>query len=384
MGTGEVLGETADHLGEDEAYGHGAEALPTGICLVVAHVGEGHDERADEREHTGDEEASVDRLQCVGLVLFRLHGEDAGDRGDHADCAAGEREHEAEGRVEADRLERRHTEDDRGNEGHLVALEEVGSHTRTVAHVVAHVVGDGGRVAGVVLGDTRFHLAHEVCTDVSSLGEDAATDAQEQRKQRTTEAEAHEDGRGGVLEDHDDHGCAEQAQADGEHACHATGAERNGERLGHRAGLGGRSGADVATGGERHTDVAGKTRRHTSEDEGDRSGETRAGEAEGIGAVRLLHGHGCDEHDHGERDEDDSDRLELTLEVRRCTFLDRQGDLFHLRRAFILVEDLFHEVEAHENGEDRGCCREQQNGPLTSPQGEYLVAAFSGKQCWHR
>jgi hypothetical protein len=33
-----------------------------------------------------------------------------------------------------------------------VGLEQVGAHAGHVADVVAHVVGDGGRVAGVVLG----------------------------------------------------------------------------------------------------------------------------------------------------------------------------------------------------------------------------------------
>jgi hypothetical protein len=44
--------------------------------------------------------------------------------------------------------ERRVAEDDRGDDGDDVGLEEVGGHPRAVADVVAHVVGDGRRVAG--------------------------------------------------------------------------------------------------------------------------------------------------------------------------------------------------------------------------------------------
>ena len=43
--------------------------------------------------------------------------------------------------------------------GDAVGLEEVGRHAGAVADVVAHVVGDDGRVARIVLGDVRLDLA---------------------------------------------------------------------------------------------------------------------------------------------------------------------------------------------------------------------------------
>ena len=45
----------------------------------------------------------------------------AHDRGEHPDRTGGQREHESEGRVQPDRLEGRDAEDDRGQEGDLVA-----------------------------------------------------------------------------------------------------------------------------------------------------------------------------------------------------------------------------------------------------------------------
>ena len=138
------------------------------------------------------------------------------------------------GLVGEDGLERRYAEDDRRDQRHLVRLEQVGRHTRAVADVVADVVGDGRRVARVVLGDAGLDLADEVGADVGRLGEDAAADSQEQRDQRTTEPEADEDRRARVLEDHDDHRRAEQTEADREHARDATGAERDLQRLRHR------------------------------------------------------------------------------------------------------------------------------------------------------
>ena len=115
-------------------------------------------------------------------------------------AASSEREHETEGRVCADGVERGDAEDDRRDEGDLVALEQVGGHAGTVADVVADVVGDGGGVARVVFGDARLDLADEVGADVGGLREDAAADAQEQGEQRTAESEADEDRRRRVLE----------------------------------------------------------------------------------------------------------------------------------------------------------------------------------------
>ena len=131
---------------------------------------------------------------------------------------------EREGRV---------AQDERGDDGDHVGLEEVGGHAGAVAHVVAHVVGDGGRVAGVVLGDAGLDLAHQVGAHVGRLGEDAAADPHEQGEQRGAEAEADEHGGGRVLEDQDDDRGAEQAQAHAEHAGDGAGAEGDPQGPGH-------------------------------------------------------------------------------------------------------------------------------------------------------
>ena len=65
------------------------------------------------------------------------------------------------------RIRRGHQDDD-------VGLEQVGAHAGAVADVVAHVVGDGGGVAGVVLGNAGLDLADQVGAHVGGLGEDAA------------------------------------------------------------------------------------------------------------------------------------------------------------------------------------------------------------------
>ena len=74
-----------------------------------------------------------------------------------------------------------------------IGLEEVGAHAGDVAHVVAHVVGDGGGVAGVVLGDAGLDLAHQVGAHVGGLGVDAAAHAGEQRDGGGAHGEAGDD-----------------------------------------------------------------------------------------------------------------------------------------------------------------------------------------------
>ena len=289
--------------------------------------------------------------------------------------------------LSADRLERGDAEDDRGDERDLVALEEVGGHAGAVADVVADVVGDGGRVAGVVLGDARLDLADEVGADVGRLGEDAAADAQEQGEQRAAEAEPDEDRGRGVLEDHDDDGGAEQAEADGEHAGDAAGAERDLQRAGQRARPGRGGGADVAAHREAHADEPGEAGQEAAGDERQRPEQPRLREREARRRVRRrqqrLRDLGRrDEHDDRERDEDDGDRLELAPQVGHRALLDRRGDLDHRRRALVGGEDAAHEVEADSEGEQRGHGGEDEPEPGFAIEGEDLVAAF-GSQADH-
>ena len=149
-------------------------------------------------------------------------------------------------------------EDQGGDEGHGVGLEQVGGHAGAVTDVVAHVVGDGGGVARVVLGDVVLDLADEVGADVGSLGEDAAADPHEHREQGSPEAEALEH-LGGVLvvDEHDDGG-TEQAQPDGEHAGDATGTERDAQRALRALVVRGRRHPDVAAHREAHAGEAGQ------------------------------------------------------------------------------------------------------------------------------
>jgi hypothetical protein len=356
-------------------------------ALGVADVYEREHERADDGEDPGGEETAVDRGHRGLVPVGGAHREHSDDRREHADRTSAEREERARrpelGAIREDRRERRDAEDDRRDQRDLVRLEQVGRHSCTVADVVPHVVGDGGRVARVVFGNAGFDLSDEVRADVGRLREDAAADTQEQREQRPTEPEADQDRRARVLEDHHDQRGAEQAEAHGEHPGDAAGAERDLERLRHRAGTGSRGGADVAPHGEAHADEAGEARHHAPEHERGRAEAARLRERERDSAVGTLHRGRCQEHDDGERHEDHADRLELTLQVRHRAFLNRLGDLLHLVGALVLREHAPHEREPDEAREQRRQRRPDEDQPLTSAQGELLVTALSGEYVRH-
>ena len=53
----------------------------------------------------------------------------------------------------------------RSENGTTVTFIEVGTHTSYVAHIVAHIVCDGRRIARLVLRDTCFNYTYKVGTD---------------------------------------------------------------------------------------------------------------------------------------------------------------------------------------------------------------------------
>ena len=73
-----------------------------------------------------------------------LHVARPDDGGDDGDCAENERiGNQARGIARRAQSPEQHG----GDQGHGVGFKEVGSHTSAVTHVVAHVVGDDGRIA---------------------------------------------------------------------------------------------------------------------------------------------------------------------------------------------------------------------------------------------
>jgi hypothetical protein len=65
--------------------------------------------------------------------------------------------------------------------GAAIGLEDIRAHTRHVANVIAHVVGDDAGIARVVLGNAGFQLTHQVRAHVGALGENTAADTGKER-----------------------------------------------------------------------------------------------------------------------------------------------------------------------------------------------------------
>ena len=220
--------------------------------------------KPDDAEHGADEEAAVDAAHGLGdaALVAGPHAVGADDAGDDADGADQQREDHALVAEAGD------AQDHGRHDGHFVALEDVGRHAGAVADVVAHVVGDGGRVAGIVLGDVGLDLADQVGADVGRLGVDAAADAHEQGQQRAAEAEAQQGLVGVLAVDQEDDRAAQQAQAVGQHAGDGAGAVAQLQGLAE-AGLGGRRHAEVADRGQPHADKADRGREDRADQEGD-------------------------------------------------------------------------------------------------------------------
>ena len=194
---GEVLGHQADDEAADAAHGGADEALEgaagdLGRVPVLRQADaleaelvrqQEHRQVVDDGQHQHCSQHHL-HLQDPLDVLLLLHRRDVGGHkaaqdADH-DARGGDGQGEEHG-IPAGIGQRvvgaRHSsgrDDQRGAGALGEGAEEVGAHAGDVAHVVAHVVGNGGGVVGIVLIQAGHDLAHQVGTDIGSLGVDAA------------------------------------------------------------------------------------------------------------------------------------------------------------------------------------------------------------------
>jgi len=158
------------------------------------------------------------------------------------------------------------TEHDGRDDRADVRFEQVGAHAGDVAHVVAHVVGDDGRVARIILGDAGLHLADEIGSDIGRLGIDAAADAGEERDAAGTEPKGGDERRRvrhfQRLDEHEEEDRhAQQSKAGHGEAHHCAAAERKAQRSRHTAGARRLRGPCVRRRSDSHADEAGAARR---------------------------------------------------------------------------------------------------------------------------
>ena len=67
------------------------------------------------------------------------------------------------------------------DDGASVGLEEVGSHSRHVSDVIAHVVCNNGWVARIVFRQAGLHLSDQVGSDIRRFRVNTSADSREER-----------------------------------------------------------------------------------------------------------------------------------------------------------------------------------------------------------
>mmetsp|Transcript_23122 Transcript_23122/g.71494 ORF Transcript_23122/g.71494 Transcript_23122/m.71494 type:complete len:698 (+) Transcript_23122:341-2434(+) len=195
---GEVLGHQADGQAAPQAGGHTQEDAYA-VHRVVGAVdleglrrqGEPGQRKGDGRhEDGGDDQLRLERgFDLRDGVAAREGGGGKVREEAHHDAARRNEQREEHGRPHLLLAEARDGGNhERGAGGLSEGAEQIGAHASNVADVVPHVVGDGGGVARVVLGDVLLDLAHEVGANVGSLGVDAAAHAAKERDGGATQA----------------------------------------------------------------------------------------------------------------------------------------------------------------------------------------------------
>ena len=176
------------HAGEVEG-GAGRDIFKRRIEAEARQILDDRGERHD-RQQAGGDQALVEGVHDV-VVLAQADKEGADDRGEDTDAADDQRQqhHHADigGVIEEDGRQNHG-----GDRGHRIGFEQIGRHAGAVADIVADIVGDGGRVAGIVFRDTGLDLADHVAADIRAFGEDAAAETGEDGDQRGAEAERHQ------------------------------------------------------------------------------------------------------------------------------------------------------------------------------------------------
>ena len=369
-GAGVVFGDDDDKSGDhkpDQAADEEARANDrlAGDCADIApadDIGRRNGETED-RQNARRNKALVKRAhdRTVGAELDE---EGADDRGDDAGGADRERIHHR-------RNERRCVlEEDRGehhrrHHRHRVSLEQVGSHAGAIAHVVAHVVGDGRRIARVIFRNAGLDLANEVGADVGALGEDAAAEPSEDRNQRGAKAERDQRvnchsirravlknaGKNAKISSH-----AKKRETGDKQASHSAGAkgdvEAAGKRLRRRLG-----GADIGAHRDVHANKACSAGQDGADGEANRHRPREQKPKD-------------DEHD----DADSGDGHVLAPQIGLRPFRHRARNLLHARRAGVRRHQAINRVDAVDDGKqstDDNQAQKHAQKPRCKPAGAF-------------
>jgi len=250
----------------------------------------------------------------------------------------------------------RQAQDQGRDDGDFIGLEDVCGHTGAVAHVVAHLIRDDRRIAGIILFQVFFDLADEVGADVSRLGIDTAADAHEQRQQRAAEAEAQQRIGRRLAEDDEDERAAQQAQAVGQHAGDSAGAVGDAQRV-TEVPHGGGGDTQVALDGHAHAELADGQGEEGAQDESHRA--TDGNRDAGVVTEHLERLRGrfrnpdAAEQGKNENADERQDGPELLAQIGIRTVLDGGPDANHAFRALVLSHHVAEQQVGIHQADDR-------------------------------
>ena len=291
-----------------------------------------HKEEGDNsNQNRGEIGAAGQRLQQRALVgiFLRLNEERADDGAQDA-----QRRHDHGDGHSLERLigKRSHTQSGSRDNGTDIGFIQVGAHAGHIAYIIAHVVGDNGGVAGIVLGDAGFYLAHQISTHIGSLGENTAAHTGKQ----CHGAGAHAKGQHGAgnirrlqlehkAQQHKPDGNVQQTQSHHGEAHHRAGGKGHAQALiqAIAAGIGR---AAVGLGGNPH---AHKTAEAGKESAGQKSKGNKP-------CQQLAGCHDAQHHDHAGKENAHHRILPTQISIR--TLADRTGDLAHQRRSLVKAQ----------------------------------------------
>ena len=153
-----------------------------------------HDPHRDEIERhqgqaTRDGQTFVQGRHDIDHARRGFHKEATNDGGQNGHSTQSKGVHD---RVAWRTSDEQRAQDHGGNQGDCVGFKQVSGHTGAVAHVIAHVVGNHGRVARVVLWNAGFNLTDQVGTHVSAFGKDAAAQTGEDGNQGRAKGKTNE------------------------------------------------------------------------------------------------------------------------------------------------------------------------------------------------
>lgn len=320
VGGGVVVRDEQNHEGHEKADQRGQVDTHGGGDLSVVAEAIGKKDLGERPECGGggkgtDENSEAEEAGRVSLA--KVNREDAEDGGKNGDTTDDEGVGEGGGLG----LTIASQDGEVGNQNATdetdgVGFEDIGGHAGAIAHIIADVIGDGGRVAGVVLFQLGFDFTNEVGPDVGRFRIDSPAKPGKDANEGGAEGQAGETVDGGAEaevfgSDQVEGADGEEGKGDHEKAGDGTPVESVTQGGGTAEG-GGLGGADIGHDGDPHSGEAGDETTGSTDEEADAGGQ-------------IFEVADRDE----EKEGDPGDSLELAIQIGGGSFLNGGGDFPH-------------------------------------------------------